>query len=205
MNKQSALQLVQPVKAPKTKRPTKAEIIAKLEDEKRELQDRNVQLQSDSNHRVQELLTRCDKLENPEQSEVIETVKTAFKRSNRLAALWGFVKGGWAPAASFILVHHEIAAALAKDASFTQPKVLVLSALVVGALLFSAPNVYQWCKAAFNSAAKAVGFVVLLEGVLVFSGTEYLVWSALGLLIAINGIQSACNLAIRRQKNEFQF
>jgi hypothetical protein len=137
------------------------------------------------------LATQLDKLENPEQSEVVEAVKTAFKRRNLIAALWGFVKGGFPSLAAYYIAHEEI------QGNYYQP----LSILVFGALLFSVPTVYEWCKTAFNSSVKAIGFVVLLEGVMVFSNIHWLGVAALTLLIAVNGIQSACNLAIRREKS----
>lgn len=169
--KSSALKLVP--STPRVKRPTKAETAAV--------------------HSA--LVEKIRLLENPEQSEVVEAVKIAFNRRNRLAALWGLVKGGWAPLASYYVAHQEL------DGNYYQP----LTLLVAGALLFSAPTVYEWCVAAFHSKVKAVGFVVLLEGVMVFSKLHWLAISAVFLLVAINGIQSACNLAIRKPKNEFQF
>ncbi len=140
-----------------------------------------------------ELVCQVDKLENPEQSAVMVSVTTAFQRKNRRAAIWGFAVGGWAPIASYYIAHTEI------KGDYYQP----LSLLVLGALLFSVITVFEWCKAAVNSAIKAAGFVVLLEGVMVFSKIEWLGVSALALLILTNGIQSACNLAIRKKSFEF--
>lgn len=169
------------VSANKSKRPTMADKIAA-----QEKVIKTLQAQKD------DLTMQVDKLENPEQSEVIEAVKVAFQRRNRLAAFWGFIKGGWAPIASFDIVHSQLPKTTGNLNS-------ALTVLVVGALLFSAPNVYEWCVAAFKSRAKALGFVVLIEGVMVFDQSVWLAYSALVLLIAINGIQSACNLAIRKK------
>lgn len=146
---------------------------------------------------VIELSQKVFAFENPEQSEVVEAVKVAFSKRNRLAAVWGLIKGGWAPIASYFVAHTEVNG----DYSLHP----ILSLLVAGALLFSAPTVYEWCMAAFNNRAKAVGFVVLLEGVMIFSKIHWLGVSAVVLLVAINGIQSGCNLAIRRKEPEFKF
>lgn len=175
----SALKLVQ-----KPKRATKADLLSAE-------QEKNIKLST----KIEQLQTQVHTLENPEQSEVVEAVKIAFNKRNRMAAFWGLSKGGWAPLASYFVAHKEI------GSNYYQP----LTLLVLGALLFSAPTVYEWCMAAFNNRAKAIGFVVLLEGVMVFSHIPWLGISALILLISINGIQSACNLAIRRKKPEFSF
>jgi len=180
----TVLQLVETPK--RNKRPSKTEMVAVLESSNTAL-----------NEHVADLTAKLYALENPLQSEVVEAVKVAFNRRNRLAALWGLVKGGWAPLASYFVAHAEINGDYAGHP--------ILTGLVIGALLFSAPTVYEWCKAAFHSSIKAVGFVILLEGVMVFSSLHWLGVSALALLVAINGIQSACNLAIRKKEPEFSF
>jgi len=45
---------------------------------------------------------------------------------------------------------------------------------------------------------KSVGFVVLVEGVMVTSTTHWLALTALGYLIGINGIATACALGGQR-------
>ena len=44
-----------------------------------------------------------------------------------------------------------------------------------------------------------LGFVVLLEGVLILSHTEWLSFIALGYLICINGIATGCALALPKK------
>ena len=53
--------------------------------------------------------------------------------------------------------------------------------------LYSALTVFEWAKLAFTSVPKSVGFVVLVEGVMVTSTTHWLALTALGYLIGING------------------
>jgi hypothetical protein len=55
--------------------------------------------------------------------------------------------------------------------------------------------VYAWGKLAFRAPVKAAGFVVLLEGVMVFAHTQWLSVSALAYLIAINGLATGCKFA----------
>ncbi|HEY9657275.1 MAG TPA: hypothetical protein V6C65_02340 [Allocoleopsis sp.] len=191
---QAALQLVSKVRP--SKRPSKTDKIVQLENQHRELNEQIDAYKGLLNTANAKIHT----LENPEQSEVVEAVKKAFRKQSRIGAFWGLIKGGFPPIASFVVAHQEI-----PKVELESPRAILLCCLVFGALLFSAPTVYEWCKAAFHNSAKAVGFVVLLEGVMVFSHVSWLGYSALALLISINAIQSACNLATRQEKNEFQF
>ena len=56
-----------------------------------------------------------------------------------------------------------------------------------------------WAAEAFDDRWKALGFVVALETILVLACTEWLVDVALGLLVAINGIATACKLGQAQQ------
>ena len=119
---------------------------------------------------------------------VMQQVKTSFAPGKRLATLVGFALGGFVPLASFVVAHYELRADV--------PLYMQLSALLVlGGLLYSAKTVYEWGKRAFQNAAKALGFVVLLEGVMVTSTTTWLGWVALGYLVVINGLATGCNLS----------
>ena len=71
-------------------------------------------------------------------------------------------------------------------------------ALITGGLVYSAKTVLDWARLAFSSTFKSVGFVVLLEGVMVTSTTRWLALAALGYLIAINGVATACTLGGQR-------
>ena len=71
--------------------------------------------------------------------------------------------------------------------------------LVVAGFTYSAITVYQWATIAFKHWAKAVGFVVLMEGVIFFSHTLWLSYAALGVLVLINGISTATNLIADRK------
>ncbi len=117
----------------------------------------------------------------------VEQVSQAFARGHRLSAVMGFVLGGFIPVATFTLVHHDV-----KDNQ-------LLWVLIVGGLLYSAISVFRWAKTAFRMTAKAVGFVVLLEGVVTFAHTTWLPMAGLFILVAINGISAASALQAKEE------
>jgi VIT1/CCC1 family predicted Fe2+/Mn2+ transporter len=125
----------------------------------------------------------------PRAAKVVDTgvvaqVRTAFADKNRLATFAGFLLGGLVPMATFFVAHFEVTGLL-------DPRAL----LVLGGLLFSAKTVYSWSRLAFQNASKALGFVVLVEGVMIFSATAWLSWVCLGYLVVINGIATGCLLS----------
>lgn len=124
---------------------------------------------------------------------VVEQVRVALQPKNRLATLLGFLLGGFVPLASYVVAHYEIASS---EALYTQ----LSSYLVLGGLLYSAKTVYAWGKRAFASPAKALGFVVLLEGVMTTSSTAWLAIAALSYLVVINGVATGCTLSTRPEE-----
>lgn len=119
---------------------------------------------------------------------IVQQVKTACKKQNRLATFMGSIIGGFIPAATFICVHMD-----------TETNPYVLWAIVLGGLLFSAKTVFQWGKSAFNNTAKAFGFCLLIEGVMTFTHVFPLSCVALALLVCINGIATGCQIALDSQ------
>lgn len=118
---------------------------------------------------------------------VVEQVRLALRRGSRLAFALGVLLGGFVPIATFQISHTELSTA---RALWTQPAAF----FVAGGLLFSAVTMYRWGVLAFALRAKALGFVVLLEGAMVTSQTRWLALAALCYLAAINGVATACNL-----------
>jgi hypothetical protein len=104
---------------------------------------------------------------------------------NPLPAAIGALLGALVPSATFVVGHYELA-------TWTEPKALI----VLGGLLFSALTVFRWGRLAFGSPAKALGFVVLAEGVMTFCSTEWLSLVALGYLVLINAIATGCAIAL---------
>ena len=121
-----------------------------------------------------------------ERLTVIAQVRRAFLPGARLAGFTGLIIGGFVPVATWTVVHYEVSAMPA------------LWLLVAGGLIYSALTVYQWAKSAFGNAAKALGYCVLLEGILCFGHNLALSLSALTILVFVNAISAACALQIRR-------
>lgn len=114
-------------------------------------------------------------------------INAAQKRT--IGQVMAAVASGFLPIASFVLAHYE---------SKTEPMLWVL---VAAALAFSAPTLVLWAKKWCGGMVKAVGFSVLLEGVMVFSHTEWLSFAGLIILVAINSA-NAWELAARKQVSE---
>jgi hypothetical protein len=123
------------------------------------------------------------------QLGVVAQVRRAFASGNRLAAAVGLLLGGFVPLAVYVLAHGESGAFSGHERAW---------ALITGGLVYSAKTVFEWARLAFTSAFKSVGFVVLLEGVMVTSTTHWLALTALGYLIGINGVATACTLGGQR-------
>lgn len=119
---------------------------------------------------------------------VVDQVRVAMRPKNRLAATLGALLGAFVPVAGYWLAHHEIDRAAPL---YAQTSVW----LVLGGLLYSCTSVYAWGRLAFGSAIKALGFCVLLEGVLVASSTTWLGVAALIYLAAINAVVAGTRLA----------
>lgn len=92
----------------------------------------------------------------------------------------GMLIGALIPVATFFMSHYQ--------AGHTG------IALTLSGLLFSAPTVYQWGINAFKSPVKAIGFVVLLEGIMTLSTVPYLPVVCLVYLVSINAVQTGFNI-----------
>ena len=130
-------------------------------------------------------------LDSAPPTNAVDQVRIALRPRNRLATSLGFLLGGFVPLASFFVAHFE----LSSLSPLYSQKALYL---VLGGLAYSAKTVWQWGTIAFQNAFKAVGFVVLLEGVMVTSHIMWLAITALVYLMAINGIATGCNLTTQR-------
>ena len=120
---------------------------------------------------------------------VVAQVRRAFASGNRLAAFVGLLLGGFVPLAVFVVAHSESGTFKGHERAWL---------LVAGGLVYSALTVFEWARLAFTSVPKSVGFVVLVEGTMVTSTTHWLALTALGYLIGINGVATACTLGGQR-------
>ena len=116
---------------------------------------------------------------------ILDQVMTARKHPG--AAVLGFLLGGGVPLAIYSYAH-ELAG------NWRDPR----AAIVVGGLLFSAKTVWQWGRQAFACPYKATGYVILMEGVMVTSTSDLLSRLALGFLLGINAIATACTIATEK-------
>ncbi len=121
---------------------------------------------------------------------VVGQVRQTFSKAHRLSAALGFTLGGFIPVAVYVLVHYEVG------------RYPTLWLMVAGGLLYSAVSVYKWAQQAFQMVAKAVGFVVLVEGTVTFSHTHWLALAGLAVLVSINGISCASALQARAPQAE---
>jgi hypothetical protein len=119
------------------------------------------------------------------ERDVVSQIKLAF--ANPLPLLIGALIGGLVPLATYTVGHAELGTAGWGSVSGT---------IVIGGCLFSAITVYKWGRRAFDSAFKALGFVVLSEGVMTFSQTPWLSILMLSFLVAINAVANGANLAV---------
>jgi len=114
--------------------------------------------------------------------KTIPAVKLTAKEQRTIGQVLAAIAGGFLPIASFVLAHVEVQ---------EQPFKWILLA---AALLFSAPTLAEWAQKWCHGVYKAWGFTVLLEGVMVFSSSQYLALAGLAILVAIN-CNSAWHLA----------
>lgn len=136
---------------------------------------------------------------------VIEQVRESLKPKNRLSTVFGFCWGGLVPLGTYSLAHVELYDSLAHSdiSEFMELWNRPLTYMALGGLLYSALTVYGWSERAFQSGAKAFGFVVLVEGIMILSHQTWLSLTCLAYLIVINGIATGVNLSLEKPKPKF--
>jgi hypothetical protein len=122
----------------------------------------------------------------PREHGLMTQVRVIMKESNRLALFFGILFGGLIPTAVYVLIHQELTSRWYYD-----PKAL----LVLGGLVYSAKTVVEWARHVFKDTTKALGFAVLLEGVMSLSSTQWLAFAALATLALINTVAASYSLS----------
>lgn len=117
---------------------------------------------------------------------IVDQVRVALEPRYRMATCIGALLGAVVPVSTFAVLHGELI-----DLTDYDPRLLI----VLGGLLYSALTVYRWGRMAFGSRVKAIGFTVLLEGVMTLSDQPWLSGLALGYLCLINAIATGVTLA----------
>ena len=132
---------------------------------------------------------------------LVEQVRTAFDlRRNKLAMVIGAPFSA-IPFASWWLTHNELVTLLNSPMNaWNVFRIAMVVAVILGCLVFSAKSVFQFAKVALRDKAKSIALVVLLELILLFSGTEGLSIGALAVLIGINLVANTCNIALDSNK-----
>ena len=123
---------------------------------------------------------------------ILKEVRTAA--NNKIALLGGILLGGYIPFSVYWLMHQEAQTSTPLFEVAGQP-IVFAHCLVLGGLAYSAKTVYQWGRAVFADRFKAVGFTLLVEGILTFGHSACLIFPALGILVLINGIAATSRLA----------
>jgi hypothetical protein len=130
------------------------------------------------------------------RTSVVSQIRTATSAGNRLPALLGALLGAIAPTGTYTVLHHGLTSAPLAD----QPLVW----LVGGGLVFSALTVVRWAHIAFNSRLKALGWTMLVEGLMVCA-PAHLAWLSgvcLAYLVVINATACACSLVADRETEQ---
>lgn len=109
-------------------------------------------------------------------------------RRKPIAAIIG-ATAGLVPVGVYEVGHYE----LTSWSPLECPKALI----VYAGLLFSALTVLGWSTNMFGSKAKALGFTLLLEGIMMTSNAAWLTAIALAYLVLINAVANGCRLALR--------
>jgi hypothetical protein len=109
-------------------------------------------------------------------------------RHKPIAALIG-ATAGLVPVGVYEVGHYE----LTSWSPLECPKAVI----VYAGLLFSALTVLGWSANMFGSKVKALGFTLLLEGIMMASSAAWLTAIALTYLVLINAAANGCRLALR--------
>ncbi len=120
----------------------------------------------------------------PRDVDVVSQIRVAFRHPLPLTI--GALLGALVPIGTYTVGHLEL-----DQAGW----VSVPGVIVVGGLSFSAITVYKWGARAFASGGKALGFVLLSEGIMSFSHIPWLSVAVLAVLVAVNAIANGAHLA----------
>jgi hypothetical protein len=128
---------------------------------------------------------RTSDSEHPATTNPLAQLRAA--RRKPVAALIG-ATAGLVPVGVYEVGHHE----LTSWSPIECPKAMI----VYAGLLFSALTVLGWSTTMFGRKAKALGFTLLLEGIMMTSSAGWLTAIALTYLVLINAVANGCRLAL---------
>lgn len=125
--------------------------------------------------------------------DIITQINLALGKGYRLAAVIGALTGGGVTYCTHAMARGDLATTPWVSGHYAW--FLGRLALVIGGLLFSIVTTYGFGRSAFGSGWLAVGFLVIMDGVMVASSQPSLEWFATGLLIAIEAVTTGCTVA----------
>lgn len=126
-------------------------------------------------------------------TDIITQIHLALARGYRVAAVIGALTGGGVTYCTHAMARGDLADTPWAPGSYAL--FLGRLAIVLGGLLFSIVTTFSFGRSAFQRGWLAVGFLVLMDGVMVASSQPSLEWFATGLLIAIEAVTTGCTVA----------
>lgn len=126
----------------------------------------------------------------PAEPTVMEQVEKVFGATWK-AQLVALVWGGLVPVMTFVVKKFEY------DSQGPMTQVPVL--LVLAGLLYSAKKVYKFSQMVFGERTAALGFTVLVEGVMTFSSVTALSVLGLGILVFTNWVAACHHITTKKQ------
>jgi len=125
--------------------------------------------------------------------DILTQIHLALGKGYRAAAIIGALTGGGVTYCTHAMARGDLATTPWESGHYAW--FLGRLALVLGGLLFSILTTYSFGRSAFGSGWLAVGFLVLMDGVMVASAQPQLEWFATVLLIAIEAVTTGCTVA----------
>lgn len=127
---------------------------------------------------------------------IISQIRALRSKDNWLAFVVGGLIGSFVPVAVFSLNHHVLGETHSLVAAIREGgERWALLGLILAGAVFSAKSVFGWGLSAFaGDWVKALGYCVLIEGVMVLSPLEWLRVVAMVYLVLINVIATGANL-----------
>jgi hypothetical protein len=133
-------------------------------------------------------------LQNKRTRSIIGQIQDTFRAGEKLSATLGLVTGAFAPTGVFAITH----GCLTEAPLYVQP----LAWIAGGGLVFSAMTVVTWANTMFRNPVKAVGWTLLIEGIMTFAPHQllWLSYGCLALLVFVNAVANACNLVADKNR-----
>jgi hypothetical protein len=136
---------------------------------------------------------------DPQSLTVLDQVRLTFSRKNILALVLGSFWAGTIPIFSFVISHYETNIPDLFNVDGWTYKKMLMSLFVLGGLIFSFKSTFDLSKKfSHGDDWKAFGSVLILEGVLIFSGLNFVSILALILVVSANIVSAAVNLVVKK-------